>query len=249
MNRDLFELPPSPAELRIRYGEDINQFFDVWKPPRARAVLMMIHGGYWRAKYDLLHTSHFCSAMAKSGLAVANLEYRRVGNRDGGWPGTYDDVLDGFAAVQRYFGADKKYLVIGHSAGGQLALRLAVDAKNLKGVMALAPVAVLRTAFELQLSNDAVVEFLGGVPADIPEIYDDACPSKHAAKVQRILLHGTADEDVPIVLSQEFEAARQNDPGTVWFMKLDECDHFDLIDPESRAWPIIHMDVESLLED
>jgi hypothetical protein len=67
--------------------------------------------------------------------------------------------------------------------------------------------------------------------------------------VQRILLHGANDEIVPLSMSREFDIARQQDPGTVWFMKLDDCDHFDLIDPESRAWPIVHMDAESLLDD
>ena len=248
MNRDLLALPPSPAELRIRYGDDPNHFFDVWKPPRPRAVAMVIHGGFWRAKYDLLHTSHFCAALGKSGIAVANLEYRRVGNPGGGWPGSYNDVRVGFNAVKKYFGEANKFLVFGHSAGGHLALRLAIDESDLHGVIALAPVSVLRTGYELNLSNGAVAEFLGGSPEELPEIYEEACPSRHPAKVQRILLHGSTDEDVPIAMSREFESLRQNDPGTVWFMKLDECEHMDLVDPESRAWPIIHMDAESLLD-
>lgn len=248
MSEEILSLAPQPADRRVFYGEDPSQFFDLFTPAEFSAIAVVIHGGFWRAKYDLLHTSHMCAALARSGLAVANLEYRRVGN-GGGWPASYDDVRAGLAAVRRELGAQKKTIVLGHSAGGHLALRLAADEPWLSGVIALAPVAVLRTAFDLDLSNGAVAEFLGGTPAEIPEAYEAACASRHPASVQRILLHGSSDEIVPLSMSREFEVARQQDPGTVWFMKLDECDHFDLIDPESRAWPIVHMDAESLLED
>ena len=249
MTRDPLSLSQPPADQRIRYGDDPSHFLDLWIPPAPHAVAMMIHGGFWRAKYDLLHTGRLCAALAKSGIAVANLEYRRVGNPGGGWPGTYEDVRAGFAAVQRRFASQTKFIVLGHSAGGHLALRLAVDTPELAGVIALAPVAVLQSAFDLNLSKGAVVDFLGGTPSEIPQTYEAACPSRHTSSVQRILLHGTNDDIVPVSISKEFEEARQNDPGTVWFMKLEESDHFDLIDPESRAWPIIHMDAESLLED
>jgi acetyl esterase/lipase len=248
VSEDILSLAPEPADCRVSYGDDASQFFDVWSSVGATAIALVIHGGFWRAKYDLLHTSHMCAALARSGLAVANLEYRRLGN-GGGWPASYDDVRAGLAAVRRELGSKKKVIVIGHSAGGHLALRLAADEPHLSGVIALAPVAVLRTAYDLKLSDGAVAEFLGGTPDEIPEIYEAACPSRHAASVQRILLHGSVDEIVPLSISREFDIARQQDPGTVWFMKLDECDHFDLIDPESRAWPIVHMDAESLLED
>ena len=71
-------------------------------------------------------------------------------------------------------------VVIGHSAGGHLALRLASEPVPLKAVVALAPVADLRLAYELNLSNGAVVEFLGGTPEAMPGRYDEACASSHA---------------------------------------------------------------------
>jgi dipeptidyl aminopeptidase/acylaminoacyl peptidase len=248
MSRDLLSLPPEPADRRIAYGDDPNQFFDLWTPPEPRAVAMIIHGGYWRTKYDLTHVSHMCSVLARNGIAVASLEYRRVGNSGGGWPGTYEDVRAGFAAVQKHFSGEKKFLVLGHSSGGHLALRLAVDVPNITGVIALAPVAVLQTAYDLKLSNGAVVDFLGGTPETVPQIYEDACPARHPSSVQRILIHGPNDEDVPIALSKEFCELREHDTGAVWFMKLDDADHFDLIDPESRAWPMVHMNIDGLLD-
>jgi acetyl esterase/lipase len=248
MTRDILSLSPVPADGRIAYGTDVSQFLDIYDAPDARAIILMIHGGFWRARYDLLHTSHLCATLARSGMTVANVEYRRVGNPGGGWPGTYADIRAALAFVRRQFGLDKPYVAIGHSAGGHLALRLAVDEPALAGVVALAPVAVLQAAFDLNLSEGAVAEFLGGAPADVPAAYRAACPSLHSSSVQRILLHGEEDDSVPITLSRDFEQLRQNDSGTVWFMKLQETNHFDLIDPESRAWPIVHMDTESLIE-
>lgn len=248
MTRDLFSIPPVAANHRIAYGDDSNQFLDLYLPAVPRAIAMTIHGGFWRAKYDLLHASHMCAALSKSGIAVANLEYRRVGNAGGGWPGSYEDVRAGYSALCNHFGAGLKYVIVGHSAGGHLALRLAVDEPDLAGVVALAPVAVLQTAFDLNLSRGAVVEFLGGTPVDIPDMYAAACPSRHTSIVRRILLHGERDTDVPISISKEFEVARWGDSVTVRFLELDETGHMDLIDPESRAWSIVQMNIESLID-
>ena len=246
MKRNLLSLPPAPPDKRVSFGDDPNQFFDLWEPANARAVAIMIHGGFWRAKYDLLHTSHLCAALAKNGLAVANLEYRRVGNAGGGWPGTYDDIRAAFAAVRRHSPAQNKFVLLGHSAGGHLALRLAIDAPELVGIVALAPVAVLQTAYDLHLSRDAVVDFLGGTPASIPEIYEDACPSRHSSLVRRILVHGTKDADVPLSISEEFCKKRGSDQGVVRQVTLEDADHYDLIDPRSNAWPAVMESVFSL---
>jgi acetyl esterase/lipase len=247
MKRDLLSIPPVPADRRIAYGSDPNQFFDLWAPQYAKAVAMMIHGGYWRAKYDLRHTSHLCAALAKEGVAVANLEYRRVGQPGGGWPGTYEDVCAGFSAVRQHFVEQKKFVVIGHSAGGHLALRLAVDAPELSAVVALAPVAVLQIAYDLNLSNGAVVEFLGGTPSTIPQIYEDACPSLHPSSVRRALIHGTGDDTVPIAIIRQFVQARAADPGTVSLVEVQDAEHFDLINPESQAWPTVDAVLRKLL--
>ena len=120
----------------------------------------MIHGGFWRARYDLTHASHACAALARAGLAVASLEYRRVGDSGGGWPSTFEDVIDGFTAACAHFDKSARVVLLGHSAGGDLALRLA-GGSAMRGVVALAPVACLDLAYELHLSNDAVAEFLG----------------------------------------------------------------------------------------
>jgi acetyl esterase/lipase len=249
MARDVSEIPPIVADERIAYGKDeANQFFDLWRPmgKPTRGAAIVIHGGFWRAKYDLSHASHMCAALARAGIATASLEYRRVGNPGGGWPGTFEDVVAGYNAAAKFLGATKA-IAIGHSAGGHLALRMASEAVQMNGVVALAPVADLRAAYELHLSNDAVVEFLGGTPGLIPTIYDDACASKHASKVQRILVHGTADEVVPLNLSVQFMQARSLDVRRATLVSIPGADHMELIDPESTAWPIVMEAVGELL--
>jgi dipeptidyl aminopeptidase/acylaminoacyl peptidase len=219
---------------RVRYGADPQQFFELWCPKGASlGVAVMIHGGFWRAKYDLSHANPFCAALVARGFAMANLEYRRIGNSGGGWPGSFDDVLAGVTVATERLGGVP--VVIGHSAGGHLALLLATTEIPLRAVVALAPVADLRLAYELNLSNGAVAEFLGGSPDSNSALYDQACPSKHAASVRRVLVHGTNDEDVPIGISRAYIEARKNDLEPPTLIEIPNAKHMELIDPESAA--------------
>ena len=218
----------------IPYGGDASQFFELWHPEQAVAgFAVFVHGGFWRAKYDLSHAKPFCSALAARGIITANLEYRRVGEPSGGWPGTFEDVVAGLNTASEHLG--RSPVVVGHSAGGHLALRLASESVPLKAVVALAPVANLRLAYELNLSNGAVVEFLGGTPEAMPSRYDEACASSHAVSARRFIVHGTKDEDVPIDIARAFLLARQNDPERPSLLEIPNIGHMDLIDPESPA--------------
>jgi acetyl esterase/lipase len=246
MSRDITALPPVPANERVRYGNAPSHFFDVFRQreePRGAAV--MIHGGFWRERYDLLHASHLCAALAREGIATASLEYRRVGEPGGGWPGTYDDVLAGFDAARNLLG--DRIVVLGHSSGGHLALRLGAD-RHPTAIVALAPVADLHQAYELNLSNGAVVEFLGAMPESVPQRYQAADPMHLASCVCRWLIHGEPDDTVPISLSETYLKARASDKADVVLIKLKNADHFDLIDPESvSAWEIVSKTTRTLL--
>lgn len=245
MIRDITELAPVPAQKRIRYGEEPSQFFDVFLPNgKILGAAMMIHGGFWRARYDLLHASHLCAALAATGIVVANLEYRRVGEVGGGWPGSYDDVLAGFDRASAELVTS--LVVLGHSAGGHLALRMAVD-RTPTGVVALAPVADLQMAYQLNLSNGAVAEFVGGSPQIELQRFEAADPIRHPSTVKRLLLHGTKDDVVPMSLSESFVRARRTDPGQVRLVRIEGADHFAPIDPESDAWKSVASSVRELL--
>jgi acetyl esterase/lipase len=212
----------------------------------------MIHGGFWRAKFDLLPAGHLCAALAGSGFATANLEYRRVGEPGGGWPGTLEDVSQAvqFARqhASRFRGDPHRTIVLGHSAGGHLALWLAGEIADLAGVVALAPVACLGLAWELGLGNGAVAEFLQGSPAEVPGRYQSADPARRPSAVHRVLIHGNADEIVPIELSREYVRLRQGDPANVKLVELPAGDHFDVVDPQSRFHETVMREVRSITE-
>jgi len=245
MSRDITALPPLPADRRVAYGADPDQFFDVFEVQGSRrGAAVMVHGGFWRARYDLAHASHLCAAVARQGIATASLEYRRVGN-GGGWPATLEDVIAGTRAAAAHLGSVP--VVLGHSAGGHLALRVASEPLEIRGVVALAPVADLRFCYDLHLSHDAVAEFLGATPAERPDLYDAACPSRHASSAVRILLHGADDIVVPIALSRAYLGARSGDAARPQLVELPGAGHFDLIDPESPAWPVVLENVLRLL--
>jgi acetyl esterase/lipase len=240
MSREILSRPPIPADRRIPYGRGPSQFFDLFLPKLpAKQLAIMIHGGYWRPAFDLTHASHLCWGLAKTGIAAASLEYRRAGEGGGGWPATFDDVVAGFHAVRKQMNPLPDPVVLGHSAGGQLALRLAAQVGDIACVVALAPVACLVLAAKENLGSGAVAAFLGGPPDRIPQVYAAADPAQHASSVPRVLIHGTGDDVVPISISRAFVVARKGDSGAVKLIEIDGADHFDLIDPTSKAWPIV----------
>jgi acetyl esterase/lipase len=246
MPRDILAVPPVPADQRVPYGDDPSQFLDLFTVQgKPRGAAAFIHGGFWRAKYDLTHASHLCAGLARAGIATASLEYRRSGN-GGGWPATFDDLKAALTAARQHLPSNP--VVLGHSAGGHLALRLASAKVAMKGAIGLAPCADLQMAYHLHLSNDAVVEFLGGTPATAPGQYSAADAKLHPALLPRILVHGTADDVVPIALSQSFVSARVKDTPKPELIELAGTDHFALIDPEAEAFKTVLGSVERLLK-
>jgi acetyl esterase/lipase len=200
-----------------------------------RPLAVMIHGGFWRVRYGLDHAAAFCSALAAAGFAVANLEYRRVGEPGGGWPGTLQDVKAGVAFARdraAEFGGDAAHtVVLGHSAGGHLALWVAAEIAGLTRAIGLGAVANLPLAFALSLSNCAVGEFLGGTPEEVPERYVEADPAR-PSEVPRVLIHGDADDIVPVCLARQFAAPAGR-------IEIPGGDHFAVIDPARAAWKVV----------
>ena len=224
------------------YGSDANQFVDVRVPhgKGPHPVVFFIHGGYWRAKYDLSYAGHLCAALAKAGIATWNVEYRRVGNPGGAWPGTFEDIRAAYQFLRAQPGeADLKRLcVAGHSAGGHLALCLAAFEKTVTRVFSLAGVLDLRRAWELHLSNDAVSEFLGGSPKDVPDHYREASPAeRRIPQAVQKLVHGTADDSVPYEISKRYAEAKKKSGENVELITLPNIGHFEIVDPSSVVWP------------
>ena len=220
-------------------------------------MAIVIHGGYWRARYDLRHIGHFCTALRKAGIAAWSLEYRRLGNAGGGFPGTFDDVRAGAAhlgkiAAERRLDM-KRVIATGHSAGGQLVLWLAKQrAVALRGVVPLAPVADLKRAWELKLSGNAAAELLGGSPAEVPDRYRAASPIEMVPMgVRQRVIHGVRDDEVPLSISREYVAAAKKRGDDCTLTEPAGAGHFELIDPISgggtAAWRQVQDTIEKLL--
>jgi acetyl esterase/lipase len=247
--------PPDP-DLRLAYGSDPNQFIDVRLPTGKgrHPVVFFIHGGYWRAKYDLTHAGHLCAALTKIGIATWNIEYRRVGNPGGGWPGTFEDVRAAYQFLRNHADAGqrldlKRLCVAGHSAGGQLALCLAAHEKSVTRIFSLAGVLDLRRAWELHLSNDAVAGFLGGSPADVPEHYREASPIEQVIpQALQKLIHGMKDDSVPYEISKRYAEAKTKSGENVELTTLPGADHFQIIDPGSAVWSKVQEIFTSLIK-
>ncbi|WP_204036502.1 alpha/beta hydrolase family protein [Micromonospora qiuiae] len=259
--RAVLTRPAPEPEMTVAYGEHPDQIADLRRPAGdgpPRPLLIVVHGGFWRVEYDRRHTGPLAAALAALGHPVAQLEYRRTGQPGGGWPGTLSDVLSGVTALPRLAAAalpgqvaPARAILVGHSAGGHLALYAAARAPAaVGGVLALAPVADLAEAYRLDLDAGAVAALLGGGPAEVPERYAEADPRALTSLPSRtVVIHGTLDQQVPVELSRSYVAAAQAVGADMHLVELPECEHFGLIDPESTAWPKITSALRSLLED
>lgn len=229
----------------LRYADHDDAVIDVHLPgptstrsPGGDAgrdgLVVLVHGGFWKAQWDRTHTRPLARALADDGFVVATPEYRRVG-AGGGWPTTGDDVRRALARLPDLLQAvDVRPLrttLVGHSAGGHLALWLAGEAA-VDRVVALAPVCDLREAARLDLGDGATQALLGGGPDQVD--YDPADPmvrfDDHPT-AEVVIVHGAADANVPIGLSHRFVARHP----WVRLVELD-CAHFELIDPQDPAY-------------
>ncbi len=249
-----------PVE-RIAYGTDPFQFGDLRLPPSQSGALypivIVIHGGYWRARYDLEYFGAGCEDLAARGLATWNIEYRRMGNPGGGWPGTFLDVAGATdflrALAQRYPLDLARVVALGHSAGGHLACWLAgrpripknsdlstPDPLPISGVVSLAGVVDLRRAWELQLSANATGLLLDGSPDDVPDRYAAASPyDLLPLGVRQIHLHGTADENVPYEISDRYIARARALGDDATLITLPDAGHFEMVEPPSHEWQAV----------
>ncbi len=254
-SEDILELPAPPADARLAYGSDANQFGDIRLPKEKGPfpIVMNLHGGFWQAKYDLVHAGHLSAALTQKGLATWNVEYRRVGNPGGGWPGSFEDIRNAYrflAQLEKRYNLDPaKVLVMGHSAGGQLALCLAAHEPALTRVLSLAGVVDLEQAFKLHLGDNAVVAFLGGTPSEVPEHYHEANPMAGAipGTTTQWLIHGAADTVVPSYFSRTYAELKKQRGENVHYLEIATAGHFDLIDPHARAWEKVESTVLHML--
>jgi len=258
-----------PFDLRIRYGDDPSQFAEL-RFPNGKGpfpLLFVVHGGFWQSQYGLSHIGHLCAAFTSKGIITCNLEYRRIGNPGGGWPGTFQDIGLATRHILQEMSNDSRFdhirtAIIGHSAGGHLALWLAGSHRIRKGsplhseqkqtitrTISLAGVSDLRQAWKTKLGHGTVTRLMGGTPDEHPDRYNAGSPiDLLPTGARQILVHGADDDTVPVSQSDAFvqRAEKLGDRPTL--VKLDGIGHYELIDPESEAWPSVAREVLSLLD-
>jgi acetyl esterase/lipase len=267
--REILTRPVPPADLVLSYGQGPEREADLRLPVSGSAagpgrgsgapLVLLLHGGFWRAAYNRAHCGPLASALATAGYAVCVPEYRRTGQAGGGWPGTFDDVAAAVDSLPRMAAEaaagrvdQATVLLAGHSAGGHLALWAAARSRlpaespwhledpAVRGVVALAAVTELAACHEQGLGGGAAALLMGGGPDHYPGRYGLADPVRHVPVPAPVrLVHGELDDVVPCAMSLDYAERATRAGGDVVCDALPECGHFEVIDPLSGAWPCV----------
>lgn len=242
----------------IQYGKHPSQFGVLRIPSNLKSlpVIILIHGGFWQSKYNLEENNPMAEDLTRRGYATWNIEYRRIGEEGGGWTGTFDDVIDAvnhLEVMKESFSLNlSKVIVIGHSAGGHLALWLGARKNHvimdeifkelmvpLQKVISLAGVTDLEKMWEIheQMGLNLVAPLLAGTPQDVPIHYALTSPiSLLPLKVEQVLIHGELDRHVPVELSRNYYEKSLAISDMIKLNILPNVEHFKIIDPSSEAW-------------
>lgn len=271
---DVNALHSAAADQKIAYGKDPLQFAELRLPhkPGPYPVVIVIHGGCWVSKFaDLHNTAALADALRANGYATWNIEYRREDNAGGGWPGTFADVAtaaDFLTTIADKYSLDlNRVIVIGHSAGGQLALWLAArhrippsnqlySAKPLavRGVIALGGVTDMKAFREYNNANgicdssDVIGKLLGNTEEQITKRYHAVSPIELLPfNIPQILIYGKDDKVVPTTFGKSYQHVAQSKGDTVEIVEVPFAAHHELIVPNAVSWPAIHSAIKSLI--
>lgn len=258
-------LPRRPADRRIRYGNDPQQFGDLRMPATSapdggHPVVIVLHGGGYSPNWPYDHISLLAESLtAAGGVATWNLEHRKPGQIGGGWPGTWLDIAAGIDHVrvlaEEYPLNLDRVVALGHSAGGTFvgwaAGRAALtpdsdvytpDPLGLHAVVPLAPMLDLQ---EFMLSSPRNLSVLLGADDSAPDVVrariSDVSPAArgHLVTIPQAVIIGSRDDATMIDQSHRYVAAARERGARVSFDYLEGANHFDLVDPTSAAWPVV----------
>jgi len=261
---DAMALPQSKADARLPYATHESAFGDLRLPTGEgpHPVVIVIHGGCWLAEYGLGHISGLAAAITAEGFATWSIEYRRIGDVGGGWPGTFEDVgaaADHLRTLAGTYSLDlDRVVVVGHSAGGHLALWLAArhkletddplrgpDPLPTNGVLSLAGIPDLAAYYAPTGCGASVPGLLGGGPLKHPNRLQRTSPIELLpTTTPQILISGEFDTIVPQAFATSYAVAGTGDPITT--PVIAGVGHFELIAPTSKAWPEVKNALKTL---
>ena len=268
--RDVDKLPSKPADAKIPYGDDPLQFGEL-RLPQGKGpfpVAVVIHGGCWVSKFATLqNTAAMSDALRDAGIATWNVEYRRLDNPGGGWPGTFADVADATDKVREIAKAHpldlSRVLTIGHSAGAHLALWAGARSRlqkgsplyranplPLKAAVALGGPGDLKGFYEYAAricGSNVIDSLMGGSPSSVADRYAQGSPAEMLPLgVRQVLIVGVDDGVMPPPARESYAAAATKAGDKVEIVEV-PGGHFEVTAPISAAWPTVREKVLSLL--
>jgi dipeptidyl aminopeptidase/acylaminoacyl peptidase len=241
----------------MQWGAEEWQFADLYMPDNESPFanehglpcVMLIHGGFWKSEYTSELMKPIAEDLAEAGLAAWNIEFKRWNDEETGvWMDTLSDVLRAWGQLALLPGIDiMRSMVMGHSAGGQLALLIAAKAERKPWLaIAQAPITDLVGADHAKLSDDgdAVRKWIGCAPEEDESLWSNLNPVDNPPIAPVLLIHGEEDDEVPIEQSETYARimnAKGSDVQKVWL----PGDHYSIIDVASDDWLVI---VNSILD-
>ncbi len=264
---DLLARPKPQPTRTVFYGDDPNQVADLWLPsgPGQHPAVVMIHGGCWQASIANRTIMNYAAEdLRRRGFAVWNIEYRAVDQPGGGYPGTFRDVgaaMDRLALEAPHDNITmKRVVVIGHSAGGHLALWAAARYKlpawsplhwaapqPVVGVVDIAGIPNLKTDTETACGPDVLKRLAGPASKARRDVYADTSPSALLPLgVPQAVIHGAEDTTVPPAIGQAYVQAARAAGDKVTFTSP-PGGHVEEITPGTPAWEDAVAAIQALL--
>jgi acetyl esterase/lipase len=254
---DYMASAPVPPDHRVPYGPGPAQFGDLYLPKGEGPfrVVVFLHGGCWLSDYGLGPVSGLARALADGAtVAVWNVEYRRIGDPGGGWPGTFLDVaasIDFLAILAKRFPLRlDRVTAAGHSAGGHLALWAAGRARlskespitspagvTLTRVVALAAIADLKDGADAKLCGGSIPKLIG--TPEGKRLADSSPAAMLPLGVPQVLVSGEKDLIVPLHHVRRYARAARERGDRITEIEIPHAGHFEIVSPVSAAWPAV----------